>query len=330
MANLSSRAHSPPQIDYVLPFEPKHVLPLLADHFDVIYNLDKDKEACAVASLAQATLKKGFTLNRGRCWPADEAAVHKFTTGLFDDVSRANTKSYQEEIFEMCGFTFAGEEYLLPGVSGRHHWDIDQPRPLVGLNTGAGKRWTGRLMAPENWTALSRELKAEGFGVMLLGGEDERNRQIALQSEATYLGHYPLEDFVTLIDQCDLIATGVTMALHMALALQKKVVLLNNIFMEDFDLTLALLRHGYPNRVSFCYSQGQRSGSQSPRGCSSYRDKVFMETSAEELVKHHPKFVRAVKRKTKSAWWGDERTDVVVSWKKAYKEGRYDNEDAYR
>ena len=239
MANLSSRAHSPPQIDYVLPFEPKHVLPLLADHFDVIYNLDKDKEACAVASLAQATLKKGFTLNRGRCWPADEAAVHKFTTGLFDDVSRANTKSYQEEIFEMCGFTFAGEEYLLPGVSGRHHWDIDQPRPLVGLNTGAGKRWTGRLMAPENWTALSRELKAEGFGVILLGGEDEdeRNHQIALQSEATYLGHYPLEDFVTLIDQCDLIATGVTMALHLALALKKKVVLLNNIFnRHEFEL----------------------------------------------------------------------------------------------
>ena len=74
---------------------------------------------------------------------------------------------------------------------------------------------------------------------MLLGGsqEHEKNLKNANMSGATYLGHFPLQDFISLVDQCDLVVTQVTMALHIAIGLGKKIVLMNNIFnRHEFEL----------------------------------------------------------------------------------------------
>jgi heptosyltransferase-2 len=78
-----------------------------------------------------------------------------------------------------------------------------------------------------------------GYGVLLLGGEQEheKNKEIASFSKASYLGYFPLNDFCGLIDQCNLIVTCVTMALHIAIGLNKKIVLFNNIFNKnEFEL----------------------------------------------------------------------------------------------
>lgn len=85
--------------------------------------------------------------------------------------------------------------------------------------------------------------------------------------------------------------------------------------MEDLDITLQLLRHEYKNHVSYHYAQGQARGSQTEGGCSSYRDRPFMERCAYALAEPHPRFGRIVKRQTKCARWGGERTDVTVLWK---------------
>lgn len=135
----------PKLVDHILKFELKNVLPLLATHFDILYNLDKDKEACALAKMIDADVKKGFTLKDGKCVPIDKDAEHKWLTGLFDDVNRANTKSYPQEVFEICGFQFNGEKYILNRPKGSFAWRINEPQPLIGLNTGGGDRWTTRL-----------------------------------------------------------------------------------------------------------------------------------------------------------------------------------------
>lgn len=92
--------------------------------------------------------------------------------------------------------------------------------------------------------------------------------------------------------------------------------------MEDFDLTLQLLRLGYPNAVitRYCWNQG---GSNLPGGCSTYRTAEVQKEAAHKLKELHPDFVRVVEKKSKSVWKGMEiRTDVVVSWKKAYDSSR--------
>lgn len=229
----------PSIVDRSLGFELKNIVSLMADHFDLIYNFDKDREAIALAEMIRADKKAGFCMNEktGKCAPSNTAAQHKWLTGLFDDVNRANTKSYPQELFELCGFEFSGERYILDFVE--REWNIAEPHPLVGLNTGCGARWTTRNWSEEKWITLAGQLKGKGYGVILLGGEaeHEKNKLIASASGAAYAGHFPLNDFISLVNQCDLVITAVTMTLHIAIALIKKIVLLNNIFnSNEFDL----------------------------------------------------------------------------------------------
>lgn len=88
--------------------------------------------------------------------------------------------------------------------------------------------------------------------------------------------------------------------------------------MEDFDLTLQLLRAGYPNRVSFEYVWNQR-GSGAEGGCSTYRTPELQALAATRLAELHPGFVKTKEKEAKTVWKGmGKRLDVVVQWAKAY------------
>ncbi|MHB8079470.1 MAG: glycosyltransferase family 9 protein, partial [Candidatus Krumholzibacteriia bacterium] len=72
-----------------------------------------------------------------------------------------------------------------------------------------------------------------------LGGPDEheRNRRLAAASGARYPGHFDLRTFTGLVDGCDVVVTAVTMAMHQAIGLRKRLVLINNIFNPaEFEL----------------------------------------------------------------------------------------------
>ena len=92
--------------------------------------------------------------------------------------------------------------------------------------------------------------------------------------------------------------------------------------MEDFDLTLQLLRKGYPNRVAYQYVWNQR-GSGAEGGCSSYRTSELQTKSAQLLQQYHPEYVTLVTKTAGSVWKGmEEREDVIVQWARAYEDGK--------
>ena len=227
-------------VDNILVFELKHILWIEETTFDVLYNLDKDREAIALSNRVKAKIKKGFKIEDGLCAPYNQDSVHKYYMGLFDDLNKANTQSYLEEIFEICGFKFQGEKYILDNFASLDlQWSIHQPEPLVALNTGCGARWQTRLWPEAYWIELAQRLRRDGFGVLILGGdqEHEKNVRVAKTSGASYLGHFPLKHFINLMDQCDLVVTAVTMAMHIAIGLSKKLILFNNIFnRHEFEL----------------------------------------------------------------------------------------------
>ena len=216
--------------------------------FDLAINLDKDRQACALLREVTAARKVGFTLgDDGLCRPVTEgvtaamaeAVRAKFLTGLFDDVNRACTLSYLQEIFAICGYGFAGEPYVLDRPEPAPAFDLPQGAPLVGLNTGCGGRWTSRLWPEDRWASLARGLRGAGLGVVLLGGPDEhaKNLRLAAATGAAYPGHFDLATFIGLVDRCDLVVSAVTMAMHIALGLGKRLVLINNIFNpREFEL----------------------------------------------------------------------------------------------
>ncbi|MDA8168932.1 MAG: glycosyltransferase [Nitrospiraceae bacterium] len=230
----------PPDVDRVYRFDLKDILTLLATPFDVLYSLDKDGEVCGLANLIRADVKKGFHLNAGKCSPLDEAATHTWLTGIFDDISKANRKSYQEQIFEICGFQFNKEPYILNnanphGIGG----NLKKKSILIGLNTGCGSRWKTRLWPEAYWTELAKKLADADREVVLLGGpeEDEKNRGIAKAAGCIYPGCSDMGYVTSIVEQCDLVVTGAATALHTALGLGKKIVLMNNIFNKyEFEL----------------------------------------------------------------------------------------------
>lgn len=92
-------------------------------------------------------------------------------------------------------------------------------------------------------------------------------------------------------------------------------------FMEDFDASLQVLSAGYPTLCLNTFCKGD-AGSNSKGGCSVYRDHAGQAAAATALAERWPGLVRLA---IKPGWQGsmaEPRTDVVVQWAKAYKQGR--------
>ncbi len=130
---------------------------IAATKWDFCWNLDKDPDACAILASADASEYRGYTLRHSVPYPVDQAAWHKFATGIDDPYSRGNRQSYVEEIFEIVGLPFNKEEYWLrtPTAEARATAAALLPEnPTIGLNIGAGKRWPSRIWPMQFWIEL--------------------------------------------------------------------------------------------------------------------------------------------------------------------------------
>ncbi|HSP89126.1 MAG TPA: glycosyltransferase family 9 protein, partial [Ignavibacteriaceae bacterium] len=224
-------------VDNILQVNPENLEFIKNLNFDWLINLDKDKIAISLANSIPAEKKSGFIIdNWGHAKPiSNKAEENKWLSGLFDDINKENTKHYVQEIFDICEFEFQNEEYILEINNNVKNWQIDKSKKIVGLNTGCGGRWISRLWPKEYWVTLAKNLIEKGYEVILLGGEqeDEKNKTMANLSGAKYFGHYPLKTFISLLNECDIIVTAVTMAMHLAIGLKKELILFNNIFNKN-------------------------------------------------------------------------------------------------
>lgn len=88
--------------------------------------------------------------------------------------------------------------------------------------------------------------------------------------------------------------------------------------LEDFEVQLRFITEYKITPIMLLDWAHNQSGSNSTGGCSTYRTMLHQEHWAKQLAAKYPDFVKLVKKKTKTAWNGQERTDVVISWQKAY------------
>mgnify|MGYP001250437652 FL=1 len=233
------------EVDVIYKWDASSVSVLANQEFDIAVNLDKDKEACMLLSLINAREKFGFLWKDGHINTATDKAEHKLMTGLFDHISKKNTKNYLEEIFEICHFDFSGEEYMinlnqnLSDIWQKKFKELAGDKTIIGLNTGCGLRWKTRLWPPEYWVEFINNLEKQGYFCLLMGGsdEDEMNKYYEKETNATYLGTFSLEEFIAITNNTDIIVTPVSMMMHIALALKKQLMLFHNIFnVHEFEL----------------------------------------------------------------------------------------------
>ncbi len=233
------------EVDEILLWDATNLFKLLDRKFDWAINLDKEEEACQLLAKVNSKEKRGFIWQNDHLAAASPAAEHKILTGLFDELSQSNTKNYLEEIFEIAHWNFEGETYSIRTNSVLvEQWKskfsrFSNGKKLIGLNTGCGPRWKTRLWDVANWIELAKNLNQMGYAVVLLGGpgEDEKNKSIAQEVDVFYEGHYSLEEFIALCNALDGVVSQVSLMMHIAVALQIPMVLMNNIFnANEFEL----------------------------------------------------------------------------------------------
>lgn len=94
--------------------------------------------------------------------------------------------------------------------------------------------------------------------------------------------------------------------------------------MEDFHMTLQLLKAGEPNVLSMVWRVSPYAAN-APGGCSTWRTLKRHNRSAERLAKLHAPFVTL--RKADTLWQGQQehRLEVTVQWQQALKNGQARN-----
>ena len=215
---------------------------LAAEEWDFCWSLDKDINACALASWTKAKSYAGYHLKNGVPAPIDDRAVHKFISGLDNPYSKANTLNYVQEIFDTVGLPYNGQEYWLREPKSESRKIAEEILPgdkWVGLNTGAGARWPTRIWPQEHWAKLIELLKAKGLKPVILGGPEEvqLNERLAAATGCLWPGVKPLDVFYAMVARCECLVTSVTQALHLAIAAKTPLVLFNNIFnAHEFEL----------------------------------------------------------------------------------------------
>jgi heptosyltransferase-2 len=229
-----------PLIDRVLAFDAMNAMVLQQERFDLVVSLDKEPAPCALAVTLWAQDRVGVGLSAfGTPVPLNAAAEAYFNLGLCDELKfHRNRKSYPALIHEAIGLPYDGQRYELPvdpasieRVRGRlidAGWRAD--RPTLGINVGAGATFANKMWPWRKTVDLIRALRADHdeLQIALLGGPDEREATSLIKDEASIRAMGPNvidtgtdhdeRSFVALVDHCDTLFSGDTMAMHVAIA----------------------------------------------------------------------------------------------------------------
>jgi heptosyltransferase-2 len=225
-----------PYIDRVLTTTTDDLLQLSALEFDVAYAVDKGLKTAGVLRQTHADLLFGFDVDpsNGAVIPATAAAQELWEIGLsnqkkFFENRKAETQLAHEAL-ELG--TWIRDEYTVRLTEGERKESVRRRRAwlggakiLVGLNTGCSGTIQAKKLSVETQRELVERLTLDpSVRVVLLGGKEDtaRNQRIgfglsAIQSP-TESG---LRDGLTSVEACDVVVTGDSLGMHMAIALQK-------------------------------------------------------------------------------------------------------------
>ena len=226
-------------VDEVITIEDDALSRINAEKYDIVINLDTSKISSAIAANASAKEKVGFVLNnKGYIEATSASAQQWFEMSAFDDVKKSNQKSYQQIMYEILGLGLPIEPPIIhirdedrAKIAAKDFVkNIVSQKPVIGLNIGVGTKWPSKGWPFHRWQDLLEKLWDDKYNLLLLGGPEEINVMKQLKSEFkstidTSCDNSLLE-FAAIVDLCDIVITADSLALHIATALEKKVVAL--------------------------------------------------------------------------------------------------------
>ena len=244
MPNAEKILFNNPYIDKIYTWTDENRMVLRNIEFDFIMNGDKSDYACAFANEIKAKEKFGFGLNEnGKIIPLNEGALYSYLMGTNDQLKfRENKKSGVDIIHEVFELEYKKDEYIFNLTEEekvfvknyKEEIGYDKNKTYVGFNTGCSNLFPNKKMTIEQHVSLISELVKNGnIQIVLLGGREdtERNNIIihaldkSLRNKVintpTDLG---LRKGACFIDICDVVITGDSFGMHMAIGLKKYVI----------------------------------------------------------------------------------------------------------
>ena len=225
-----------PLIDQIFTTEAGDLIALSALEFDIAYGIDKSLKAAGVLKLIKADLVYGFRADprTGAILPANAAATELWNLGLSNQKKFfENEKPETQLIHEALELgTWRRDPYILDLTesekreASRRRAEWGRPEQLViGLNTGCSAVIPYKKLSVEVHRDLIERLQNfPQFTLVLLGGEEDtlRNQRIShglrVRTSPTEAG---LRDGMTSVAACDLVISGDSLGMHLAIALRK-------------------------------------------------------------------------------------------------------------
>lgn len=230
-----------PLIDRPLPLTLESIVLLDAEHYDLCINFDLAPEAASLAARIKADHYQGFGRKTdGSNFSFTPEGNEWLEMSLWDDKKKANRRTYQSHMRRILCVPDHNHPILLPLLPhstnqaqefARHH-GLQDKHPLIGFNVGAGERWQHKKWTVEGFVDLARQIYEtyQSPALILYGPDDARRAEEVMKALASpYVDtgvHPSVLDFAAILDLCDVVVTGDTLALHASLALGKRVICL--------------------------------------------------------------------------------------------------------
>jgi lipopolysaccharide heptosyltransferase III len=247
-----------PLIDEIIPYGADALVQLGARRFHRVVNLDAGKTSASLASLAVADDKIGYLLHEdGYVVATNSAAEDWLRMGVFDDLKKINRRTYQDVMCAILGLPTDKLAYVLAlteeeinrAASRLTSMGVDFAKPIIGIHTGGGGRWRLKQWGEDSFLQLIRTIVRDfdAIQIVLFGGplEGQANQRIvqAVGASARVFDtgcENPVRHFGALVAACDVMLSGDSLAMHVALAVGTRAVVLfgptSHAEIELFDL----------------------------------------------------------------------------------------------
>lgn len=237
-----------PLIDKILGLTTRDTLILSSMRFDIGFFIDKSPEVAGLAKLANPQECFGFTVapQNGAIVPISKSAHPLWELGLSNQKKFfENKKTELSLIAEALELPYQRDEYIVCLSSDekilsqkrRAEWSEFGKKILIGLNTGTSGVLPHKTISIEMWLEIIERTSAIlqknhiQYQWVLLGGgavDNERNHQIINKAKGHGIIFSPategLRNGLSSVDAVDLVVTGDSLGMHMAIALQKQVI----------------------------------------------------------------------------------------------------------
>lgn len=191
-----------PYINRILVFKKDTALKLRQEKFDILINLEKDKDICIFSDTLTAAKRFGFIFDRKENKAKAFRNAYELLANSVDySLRKKADRHWIELLYQMLGKRWNHEGYVL-GYRPRAKEVFD-----IGFNIKAGKKWKNKAWALENWRCLEE----------IIGKKYSVSYQKSLNN---------LHGYIDWINSCRLLVTNDSLGLHLAIALKKKIVAL--------------------------------------------------------------------------------------------------------